>query len=92
MQAPHPDTPLISNSGTVDPFQLGNLVNKPEYASVQTQLEDRLSLLLEQRRDEFLSGPGLVARSGYVVDPKNETVDYNLPFNPANITKSPIGS
>lgn len=73
-----------------DPFQLENLVDQSEYSTVQKNLDDRLNALLEKTRDEFLPGPELIARSGYVVNPDNETVDYNAPFNFANITKSPF--
>ena len=80
--------PWLLYDNETDPFQLENLVNRPAHAALQQQLDDRLNLLLKQTRDEFLSGPELVARSGYVVKASNETVDYNIPFNPANITKS----
>ena len=73
-----------------DPFQMANLVNKPEQTELQKQLDDRLNELLKKTRDEFLQGPELIARSGYVVKASTETVDYNIPFNPANITKSPL--
>lgn len=82
--------PWLLYDNEVDPFQLENLVNRPGYASLQKRLDDELNAKLVERRDEFLSGPELVARSGYVVNPKNETVDYHSPFNPANITKSPL--
>lgn len=84
------DGPWLLYDNETDPFQLDNLVNKPSHADLQRELDDRLNKLLEQTRDKFLSGPELIARSGYVVNPKNETVDYNIPFNPANITKSPL--
>ncbi len=82
--------PWLLYDNETDSFQMDNLVNKPSHATLQKKLDDRLNQLLEQTRDEFLSGPELVTRSGYVVNPKNETVDYNIPFNPANITKSPL--
>ena len=82
--------PWLLYDNESDPFQMENLVNMPEHAAIQKQLDDRLNELLEQTRDEFLPGPELIARSGYVVNPDNETVDYKIPFNPANITKSPL--
>ncbi len=82
--------PWLLYDNEADPFQLDNLVNQSAHAGIQKQLDDRLNALLEKTRDEFLPGPELIARSGYVVKPTNETVDYNIPFNPANITKSPI--
>lgn len=82
--------PWLLYDNDTDPFQMDNLINKPEHAALQMQLDDRLNQLLKQTRDEFLPAPELVARSGYVINPNTETVDYNIPFNPANITKSPL--
>ncbi len=83
--------PWLLYDNETDPFQLDNLVNQPAPAALQKRLDDRLNGLLKMTRDEFLSGPELIARSGYVVNPKNETVEYNRPFNPKNTTKSPLG-
>lgn len=82
--------PWLLYDNEADPFQLENLANTPSHAIVQEQLNTRLNALLEQTGDAFLSGPELVARCGYVVDPDNETVDYQIPFNPANITRSAL--
>jgi arylsulfatase A-like enzyme len=82
--------PWLLYDNDADPFQMQNLIDQPDHAAVQKQLDDRLNAILAERRDAFLSGPELIARSGYVVDPRNETVDYRQPFNPANITKSPL--
>lgn len=82
--------PWLLYDNEADPFQLDNLVNQPEQATIQKKLNDRLNDLLKQRRDAFLPGPELIRRSGYVVNPTTETVDYKIPFNPANITKSPV--
>jgi arylsulfatase A-like enzyme len=82
--------PWLLYDNEADPYQLVNLINQPDCASLQRRLDNRLNELLAQRKDAFLSGPELIARSGYVVDPRDESVDYHLPFNPANITKSPL--
>ncbi len=82
--------PWLLYDNEVDPFQLENQVDKPEYAELQRDLDKRLDALLEERRDTFLPGDELTARSGYVVNPESGTVDYRLPFNLANITKSPL--
>lgn len=82
--------PWLLYDNEVDPFQQTNLVDKPEHAALQAKLNDRLNALLKHTRDEFLPGPELIKRSGYVVDPKDETVNYKIPFNPANLTKSPL--
>lgn len=64
------------------------LVNQPPHVNLQTKLDEKLNQLLKQTNDEFLPGPDLIKRCGYVVNPTNGTVDYKIPFNPANITKS----
>ena len=82
--------PWLLYDNEADPFQMDNLVNQPQHAALQNDLDDRLNQLLEKNRDAFLPGPELIARSGYVINPANGTVNYNIPFNPANITKSPL--
>lgn len=82
--------PWLLYDNDTDPFQMDNLVGDTERAALQRELDDRLNALLAKTRDEFLPGPELIARSGYVVDLANETVDYHAPFNAANITKSPL--
>ncbi|MDA9764807.1 sulfatase-like hydrolase/transferase [Opitutales bacterium] len=82
--------PWLLYDNEADPFQMDNLVNKPAHASLQKKLDDRLNELLTKTRDEFLPGPELIKRSGYVVSSRTETVDYKIPFNTANITKSPL--
>lgn len=84
------DGPWLLYDNEADPFQMDNLVNQPGHADIQKRLDDRLNDLLKQTRDEFLPGPELIRRSGYVVDTKTETVSYRVPFNPANYTKSPL--
>lgn len=58
-----------------DPYQLDNLVNKPEHADLQAHLESLLDLELKRTNDEFLPGPKLVEKWGYKVD-KAGTVPY----------------
>ena len=82
--------PWLFYDNETDPFQMDNLVNQPAHTELQKQLDDCLNELLKKTRDEFLPGPELIRRSGYVVKASTETVDYNIPFNPANITESPI--
>jgi arylsulfatase A-like enzyme len=80
--------PWLLYDNEKDPFQMNNLINQPLHADLQNKLNDKLNQLLKQTKDEFLPGPELIKRCGYVVNPANETVDYKIPFNPANITKS----
>lgn len=83
--------PWLLYDNEADPFQMDNLVGQSAHVKLQQRLDAHLNTLLAKTRDEFLPGPEYIARSGYVVNPVNETVDYKLPFNAANITKSPVG-
>jgi len=51
-----------------DPYQLTNLVGKPEAAEVQAHLASELKKLLAQRNDQFLSGWDYTKKWGYAVD------------------------
>jgi len=51
-----------------DPYQLDNLVNRPEYAALQAALDGRLRQKLAGYGDEFLPGPTYLARWGHEVD------------------------
>jgi len=82
--------PWLLYDNEADPFQMDNLVDRPEHAKLQKKLDSRLNELLAKTGDEFLSGPELIKRSGYVVDAKSGTVNYHIPFNAANYTKSPL--
>ena len=84
------DGPWLLYDNDTDPFQMNNLVGQDAHAALQNKLDGRLNDLLKKTGDEFLSGPELIRRSGYVVDAKSGTVDYHIPFNPANYTKSPL--
>lgn len=82
--------PWLLYDNEADPFQMENLVDRSEHAALQKRLDNRLNALLEKTGDEFLPGSELIARSGYVINPDNGTVNHRSPFNPANITKSPL--
>lgn len=83
--------PWLFYDNEADPFQQNNLVGKGGHAQVQKRLEEHLQNLLKESHDEFLPGSELVRRSGYVINEKSGTVNYNVPFNPANYTNSPLG-
>ena len=50
----------------------------------------RYEVVAKETHDEFLPGPELVRRSGYVINEKSGTVNYNIPFDKRNYTKSPL--
>jgi arylsulfatase A-like enzyme len=51
-----------------DPFQLDNLVGKPEHAKQQEILDRELKLKLAQANDRFLPGADYIAKWGYKVN------------------------
>jgi len=51
-----------------DPYQMENLVGKPEVADQQTMLDDLLNRRLKAAHDEFLPATELISRWGYHVD------------------------
>ena len=58
-----------------DPFQLKNLVNRPEELSLQAALDAQLQRKLEERGDEFLPGMAYIEKWGYPLD-ETGTVPY----------------
>ncbi len=60
-----------------DPYQMENLVNRPEVSDWQRQLDGWLTEKLRQTRDEFLPGPEYVRRWNWTVD-EDGTVPYWL--------------
>lgn len=61
---------------TKDPLQMNNLVNKPEFSTLQAILEKQLMAKLKATKDEFKPGLDYIKKWGYVIDPKTETVPY----------------
>ncbi|MBM4038190.1 MAG: sulfatase [Planctomycetes bacterium] len=60
--------PWLLYDNEKDPYQLTNLVGKPEAAEVQPHLAAELKKLLAQRNDEFLSGWDYITKWGYKTD------------------------
>lgn len=67
--------PWLLYDNVSDPYQMHNLVNKPEHADVQKQMEALLTRKLKETKDAFLPGPDYIKKWGYKVD-ANETVPY----------------
>jgi arylsulfatase A-like enzyme len=67
--------PWLLYDNAADPYQLNNLVNKPEHADVQKELEAILTRKLKETGDEFLPGADYVRKWGYTID-TTETVPY----------------
>jgi arylsulfatase A-like enzyme len=58
-----------------DPYELDNLVGKPEHAKLQAELDALLAKKLAEQKDEFRPGADYIAKWGYKVDARG-TVPY----------------
>ena len=58
-----------------DPYQMNNLADNTAYASLQNDLDERLTKRLEETGDEFLPGMEYIEKWGYPVD-ETGTVPY----------------
>jgi arylsulfatase A-like enzyme len=70
------DGPWLLYDNETDPFQLHNLINLAEYASLQSELEGYLTRLLEERNDPFEPGEYYVNKWGFEVN-ANGAVPYS---------------
>jgi hypothetical protein len=68
--------PWLMYDNYIDPYQLENLCGKEEYKSLQCELEEILSKMLNSRQDLFLPGNEYIEKWGYPVD-KTGTVPYS---------------
>jgi len=59
------DGPWLLFDNEKDPYQLTNLIAKPEAAEVQKQLDDELTRRLNERGDQFLPGAEYLKKWGY---------------------------
>ncbi len=78
------DGPWLLFDNQADPYQLDNLVDKPEHAALVRELDDRLQRKLDSQGDAFLPGVELCRRRGYPLD-RMETVPIppsTLPWHP----------
>ena len=60
--------PWLLYDNEADPFQMENLVNRPEVDTVQADLETQLQDMLDARGDQFLPGEKYVEKWGYTPD------------------------
>ncbi len=67
--------PWLLYDNEADPYQLSNLIEKPEHAALQSRLDALLKKKLAEQHDEFRPGPDYIAKWGYKVD-ADETARY----------------
>ena len=60
--------PWLLYDNKVDPYQLTNLINSPQHADIQQQLDAKLTQLLQEQGDTFEHGQVYIDRWGYTVD------------------------
>ena len=60
--------PWLLFDNQADPEQMNNLVNKPEHAKLQAEMEALLAQKLKDRHDEFKPGQEYIAQWSYKVD------------------------
>jgi arylsulfatase A-like enzyme len=60
--------PWLLFDNAADPYQQHNLVNEPEYASVQQNMEEQLQQWLTRTNDKFLPANDYIKQWGYRVD------------------------
>jgi len=63
--------PWLLYDNQKDPYQLGNLVNKEEFTSLQAYLEQKLQKMLDKRGDKFMPGEEYMKAWGYHWDGKD---------------------
>ena len=62
------DGPWLLYDNEADPFQLENVINRPEHAESQQELDTILQRELDAIGDEFLAGMSYINRWGYPLD------------------------
>jgi len=70
------DGPWLLYDNQKDPYQQNNLANSPQTASLQENLDAKLTAKLKQRGDEFKHGSEYIRKWGYKVD-DHETLRYS---------------
>ena len=67
--------PWLLFDNETDPYQMDNLVGRPEQAVLQAELEARLKRKLRKTGDRFLPGADYIKKRGYKLDATG-TVPY----------------
>ena len=70
------DGPWYFFDNQADPYQTNNLVNKPEFAKLQAELDSTLKRKLKEQGDEFLPAADYIKKWGYKVN-ANGTMPYD---------------
>jgi arylsulfatase A-like enzyme len=68
------EEPWYLYDNLLDPYQMENMVNKPEYREVQQELDRELRHRLAERGDPFMPGVALIQQAGYAVDDRGDPI------------------
>jgi len=86
------DGPWMLYDDLKDPFQMDNLVGKPEHSALLKEMDERLSSLLEKVDDDFRPAASYIAEWGFDVDPGRGHIPYKdhdqEPQTPMRISKN----
>ncbi len=69
------DGPWLLYDNETDPYQMNNLIGKPEYETLQKEMEMLLVQKLKETNDDFLPGDEYIKQWGYQVD-ETGTIPY----------------
>jgi hypothetical protein len=59
-----------------DPYQMDNLLNKPEFENIQNELDSKLNDALKYTNDEFKTREFYLEKWNYVFDENKNAIDY----------------
>ena len=59
-----------------DPYQMDNLLNKPEFENIQKELDSKLNDALKYTNDEFKTREFYLEKWNYVFDENKNAIDY----------------
>jgi len=74
-----------------DPYQMNNLANKPEYASLQQELDEKLNIALTNIGDDFKPRNYYLKKWNVKLDPANNAINYKDFLNGTGVVQSPKG-
>lgn len=60
--------PWLLYDNQTDPYQLNNLCNNPDFSRIQTDLDNKLQKMLDERKDSFLDGHAYMKAWDYAWD------------------------
>ncbi|WP_299430124.1 sulfatase [uncultured Maribacter sp.] len=71
-----PEGPSMFFDNVKDPFQINNLLGKPELAAIQKELDSQLNERLAQIGDEFESRDFYLKKYNYIFDEKKHAIPF----------------